>query len=174
MTQAVAGRKAPTRVRLELQESASLAITLEDYAPVPAHGWTYAIGQARVSSADALARYKTSWRTLIDSEFARLRAVTGCDQVLFLNERNELAEGNYTNVFLRRDGRLLTPPLSSGALDGVLRRALLDSGECEEAVLTVADLAAGELYFGNSLRGLIPATPVAAQASNDDAVRSSM
>jgi branched-subunit amino acid aminotransferase/4-amino-4-deoxychorismate lyase len=51
---------------------------------------------------------------------------------------------------------LLTPPLSSGLLPGILRAELLESGAAEEAVLTQADLS-GEVYFGNSLRGLIPA-----------------
>ena len=109
--------------------------------------------------SDALARHKTSWRKHLDDEFARLHTKTGCDQVLFLNERGEIAEGNYTNVFVRLGKRLLTPPLSSGGLDGVFRRELLRTGVCAEAVLYPADLARGAVYFGNSLRGLIPAVP---------------
>ena len=37
-----------------------------------------------------------------------------------------VAEGARSNVFVERDGCLLTPPLSSGALPGVLRGELLD------------------------------------------------
>jgi 4-amino-4-deoxychorismate lyase len=64
--------------------------------------------------------------------------------------------GTITNLFLRREGRLLTPPLGSGLLPGVLRQALLARGAWE-AVLRPADFARGEILLGNSLRGLAPA-----------------
>ncbi len=173
MAKAVTGRDGPSRVRLELQENGSFDIRIEAYAPQS--DWTYVLSDKNVASTDMLARHKTGWRALFDAEFARLRPITGCDQVLFLNERGEVVEGNTANIFLRRDGGLLTPPLSSWALDGVLRRDLLDNRECEEAVLTPADLANGEIYFGNSLRGLISSHPVALQAEKNCApVRSSM
>ena len=77
-----------------------------------------------------------------------------------VNERDEVTEGSRTNVFIRRNGNLLTPPPSSGLLDGCLRKALIESGECAEAVLSLADLAQAEdVYLGNSLRGLVPAKP---------------
>jgi para-aminobenzoate synthetase/4-amino-4-deoxychorismate lyase len=65
-----------------------------------------------------------------------------------------VAEGARSNVFVERDGVLLTPPLSSGALPGVLRASLLASGRAKEAVLWPADLQQG-FYLGNALRGLI-------------------
>jgi para-aminobenzoate synthetase/4-amino-4-deoxychorismate lyase len=111
-------------------------------------------------SADALARHKTNWRDLYDSEFARLTKSLGCDEVIFLNERGEVVEGSRTNIFVTRDGMLLTPPLSAGALDGVLRRVLIDEGRCVEATLLLGDLANVEVYLGNSLRGLIRAASV--------------
>ena len=70
-----------------------------------------------------------------------------------------MVEGSRTNIFIARSGKLLTPPLSAGALDGCLRRALMDEGRCEEATLLPGDLT-GDVYFGNSLRGLIRAMPV--------------
>jgi para-aminobenzoate synthetase/4-amino-4-deoxychorismate lyase len=106
-----------------------------------------------VSSTDLLLRHKTSWRALYDVEAARL----GSDEAIFLNERGELAEGSRSNIFIRRDGKLLTPALSSGLLPGCLRAELIAQGNCAEAVLTEDDLNNGEVYFGNSLRGLIPA-----------------
>jgi branched-subunit amino acid aminotransferase/4-amino-4-deoxychorismate lyase len=61
---------------------------------------------------------------------------------------------------------LLTPPLACGLLPGVLRAELLSQGRAREAVLTPRDLE-GEVWFGNSLRGLIkgvPACPPRGQA----------
>jgi len=77
---------------------------------------------------------------------------------VFLNERGELTEGSRSNLFVRRNGKLTTPPISSGLLPGILRGKLLESGECTEEVLYPHDLdTAEEIYLGNSLRGLIPA-----------------
>ena len=58
---------------------------------------------------------------------------------------------------VRGAGRtLLTPPLSSGGLPGILREQLLETGRAEEAVLRWNDLLeADTLYLGNSLRGLM-------------------
>ena len=61
---------------------------------------------------------------------------------------------------MRRGGRLLTPPVRCGLLDGTLRQELLATGGIEEAVLRTADLAGAEaVLFGNSVRGLMPAVP---------------
>ncbi len=82
--------------------------------------------------------------------------------MLFLNERGELTEGSYCNIFLEKDGWLLTPPVSCGLLDGTLRRELLEAGgQIEERVLYPHDLErADALWLGNSVRGLQPARPV--------------
>jgi para-aminobenzoate synthetase/4-amino-4-deoxychorismate lyase len=112
-----------------------------------------------VDSSDLLLRHKTSWREFYDDEQARLAKLTGCDEAIFLNERGELTEGSRTNIFIRRGGKLLTPPLSAGLLDGVLRRELIEQGQCVESTLRPKDLV-GDLFLGNSLRGLIAATHV--------------
>jgi para-aminobenzoate synthetase/4-amino-4-deoxychorismate lyase len=74
--------------------------------------------------------------------------------MVFLNERGEVAEGARSNVFVERDGILLTPPLTSGALPGVLRANCWLRGEAREAVLLPEDLQAG-FWLGNALRGLM-------------------
>ncbi len=149
---AVAGRTGAQRVRLTLDEAGRHEASAAPLEPNPQQ-WTYAIASGRVQSRDPLQRHKTSWRTLYEE--------TGlADEMLFLNERGELAEGARSNIFIARDGVLLTPPLSSGALDGRLRAELIASGKAREAVLTPDDLKNAEVYFGNSLRGLIKAIPL--------------
>ncbi|HSZ11628.1 MAG TPA: aminotransferase class IV, partial [Rhizomicrobium sp.] len=116
--------------------------------------WDFTISEKRVNSADILLQHKTNWRELYESEFA----ACGADEVVFLNERGEVAEGSRTNIFAQIDGRLRTPPLSGGLLNGCLRAEMLANDDCEEHVLMLNDLArAEEIYLGNSLRGLIPA-----------------
>jgi branched-subunit amino acid aminotransferase/4-amino-4-deoxychorismate lyase len=129
--------------------------------------WTYAISPVRLSSTDVLARHKTSWRRILDSEQARAAQRCQADEVIFLNEKNEVVEASRTNVFIVRSGEFVTPPLDSGALDGCLRRELIEGGACIERHLTLQDLYEGQVYLGNSLRGLIPAVPVKAHAKVD-------
>jgi para-aminobenzoate synthetase/4-amino-4-deoxychorismate lyase len=147
----VAGKTGQWRVRLTLNEDGVHNATAHDLPYNPPH-WTYAISPQRTDSRDMFLRHKTNWRELYESEVKRL----GADEVIFLNERGELTEGARSNIFIVRDDVVLTPPLMSGLLDGRLRAELIARGRAQEAVLTPDDLA-GEVYFGNSLRGLIPA-----------------
>ncbi|HWU55969.1 MAG TPA: aminotransferase class IV, partial [Rhizomicrobium sp.] len=127
--------------------------TAHDLPPNPPH-WTYAISPERTDSRDLFLRHKTNWREFYENEVKRL----GTDEVIFLNERGEITEGARSNIFVVRGGVVLTPPLMSGLLDGRFRAEMLARGRAREAVLTQDDLK-GEVWFGNSLRGLIPAKP---------------
>lgn len=102
-----------------------------------------------------LLRHKTTERTLYERTRAALP--DGIDEALFLNTRGEVAEGTITNIFADLGDGLLTPPLASGCLPGILRAELLASGRAREATLKVEDLSDARLYMGNALRGLIPA-----------------
>lgn len=149
LQEAVAGRNGPLRVRLTLDERGSHDATAHEVGPNPPH-WTYAVSPQPTDSGDALLRHKTNWRELYESESKRL----GTDEVIFCNERGELTEGARSNIFIRRGDVLLTPPLTAGVLDGRLRVELIAQGKAREAALTPGDLS-GEVWFGNSLRGLI-------------------
>jgi para-aminobenzoate synthetase/4-amino-4-deoxychorismate lyase len=149
---AVQSRAGALRVRLTLDEAGQHLATAHDLPPNPPH-WTYRISSERTQSGDLLLRHKTSWRELYDRDHP------GCDEMLFCNECGELTEGARSNIFIRREGILLTPPLAAGLLPGILRAELITSGEAREAMLTPNDLS-GEIWLGNSLRGLIPAKPV--------------
>lgn len=138
------------RVRLTLDEAGAFAASAAPLGPTK-DVWTCAVASHVLRSSDQLARHKTTWREHYDAP-----PPSSIDEFLFLNERGEVVEGARTNVFVSRDGTMLTPPLLSGCLDGVLRRELLDQGRAREAVLTPADLADG-FYLGNSLRGLVTA-----------------
>jgi para-aminobenzoate synthetase/4-amino-4-deoxychorismate lyase len=154
---AVADSAGDLRVRLALDETGSFSSAVAA-PPVQSGAWTYTISPTPVSSADILLRHKTSWREFFDGAVAEH---PGCDEVLFVNERGALTEGSRTNIFMRKNGRLSTPSLSEGVLDGCLRRELIDTGQCVEAVLHPRELAAADaVYLGNSLRGLIESAPV--------------
>lgn len=166
--QGVVGGAEILRVRLTLNENGAFACTAAALGPAQTQ-WTYAISPLRTISSDSLNRHKVSWRDLYESEHERLSRLTGCDETIFLNEREELAEGARSNIFLRLGNNLVTPPLSTGILDGCLRRELIEQGRCVERALTLTDLEHAErVYLGNSLRGLIDARPAAAARAVSD------
>jgi|ERR1700683_3673808 branched-chain amino acid aminotransferase len=85
----------------------------------------------------------------------------GYDEVLLLNERGEAAECTAANIFCVRKGRVLTPPLASGCLEGITRSVLLEIGAAagvpvEERTLKPEDLySADELFISSTNRSLL-------------------
>lgn len=152
------------RVRLTLDEYGEIDVTTAAIDAPSADARTrYVIAEETTDSANRFLFHKTTRRQFYDRTRERLIRETGCDEAVFVNEKGELTEGSYTNLFVERDGRLLTPPLACGLLNGTLRRALLADPDCaiEEAVLTPVDLEkADRVYLGNSVRGLVRAEPV--------------
>jgi branched-subunit amino acid aminotransferase/4-amino-4-deoxychorismate lyase len=143
------------RVRLEQAADGSVAVTAAAFAPLAADAvWKVAVASYRLNPSDDLLAHKTTRRDFYDE--GRREVAQRADEALFLNTRGEVCEGGITSVFVERGGKLLTPPLSSGLLAGVLRAELLETGRAVEAVLGLDDLADG-FFVGNSLRGLIKA-----------------
>ena len=81
------------------------------------------------------------------------QAYQNYNDVLLWNERQEITETCIANVVVKRDRKLLTPPLSSGLLAGTFRAALLEKKQIQEAVIKLEDLAQCEaIYLINSVR----------------------
>lgn len=145
------------RVRLELSKDGTFDIkTTPLVFPQPDTVWRVALSKNPVSSSNTLLTHKTTRRDFIEGELGRLKTGTDCQEVLLFNERDELCEGSYTNVFIVKDGQMLTPPVTCGLLPGILRQVMLANGDVREQVLTLDDIRiADAIYVGNSLRGLI-------------------
>lgn len=85
----------------------------------------------------------------------------GADESLFYNTRGELCEAATANVFLVRDGEVLTPPLRSGCLPGTMRARVMARIAVKEQSLTAADVAAAEeLFVTSATRGVVPVVRV--------------
>lgn len=81
----------------------------------------------------------------------------GYSEGLVFNERGELSEGTASNVFLAVDGELITPPLLSGCLPGIIRGLLLQAGIAREKIVRGEDLARSEeIFLTSSTRGVHP------------------
>ncbi len=161
---AVRGQEsARLRVRLLLAEDGRVTVTSTPLPPQAQDGvMRYVISDTRVSSANPFLYHKTTRRELYDKEWQAAHDMRGADEVIYLNEDGELAEGSRTTIFIEKAGTLLTPRLAAGLLPGTLRAELLASGRAREARLDLADLqAADAVYLGNSVRGLVRAEPLA-------------
>ncbi len=110
-----------------------------------------------VNSEDRFLYHKTTHRPLYQLELDRARE-EGSIEVLFRNERGEVTEGAFSNLWILKDGVYYTPPVSSGLLDGTFRRHLLAQPEfhTEERVLFPKDIEdADGVFISNAIRGLL-------------------
>ncbi|MGF6173710.1 aminotransferase class IV family protein [Ensifer sp. 4252] len=155
---AVQGATSPLRVRLTLDRNGAIAVTTAAFTPLAEDTvWRVRFAETRLSSEDKLLRVKTTRRDVYEAARAEYPA-TEVDEVLLLNERDEVCEGTITSIFLDDgSGTLKTPPIACGLLAGVLRTELICQRQARVARLSLGDLARGQLYVGNSLRGLIRA-----------------
>lgn len=98
--------------------------------------------------------HKTTCRKKLDEKLRKARDM-GFDEVIFFDEEGRLLEGAISNVFLKINGKLYTPPLRLGIVDGVFRKFLVLKGKAIPKILTLRDLErAEEIYLGNAVRSL--------------------
>ena len=146
---------APARLRLMLARSGAISLELSalpDALPDPV---PCAVLRLPVDPGDIRLRHKTSDRGFYEAGLCAAQAA-GAAEALFLRDDGLVTEGSFTNLFVERDGKLLTPPTRLGLLPGVLRAALIEQGRAVEAELRLEDLAQG-FWIGNALRGLLRA-----------------
>lgn len=63
----------------------------------------------------------------LNNVMAKIEAIqAGAEEGLMLNDRGLVAECTGDNVYIVRDGTILTPPLSAGALDGITRKVVFE------------------------------------------------
>jgi para-aminobenzoate synthetase/4-amino-4-deoxychorismate lyase len=145
------------RVRLELRRDGGLELAAPKLAAEPDRPVIVALASLRADAGDPFLRHKTTRRSLYEAAFAEATA-RGADEAILLNRSGHVTEATRSNVFVERDGILLTPPVRDGLLPGILRQSLIASGAALEHRLTIEDLRTAERWhLGNSLRGLRPA-----------------
>ena len=156
------------RVRLLLHQDGRLEVTANElsdfrafdpFLPVvssPLPVVSFSRQQTDPASRDLF--HKTTRRQIYDD--ARKQAVElELIEILFTNSRDEVTEGSITNIFIEKDGQILTPPVECGLLNGTFRRFLLEHGRIMEQVLSRRDVdCADAVYVGNSIRGLVQVT----------------
>jgi para-aminobenzoate synthetase / 4-amino-4-deoxychorismate lyase len=142
----------PAKLRLMASRGGALSIEIRPLPSEASAPWQVKIVPLPVDPQDFRLAHKTSDRAFYDEA----RRASGADEVLFTEPLGFLTEGSITAIFVEREGKLMTPPVSRGLLPSALRRELLESGQAVEADLRPDDLDGGFL-LGNSVRGLFPA-----------------
>lgn len=152
--------RSAARVRMRLARSGALAVEVTPLPRLAELPVPVAVRPAPMAPDDFRLAHKTSLR----ADYDAVRIESGTAEVVFVDEPGFVTEGSWSNIFVERDGQLLTPPLALGLLPGVLRAELIEKGRAVESHLRIADLEDG-FFIGNSLRGLIPARLADAAAS---------
>ncbi len=68
----------------------------------------------------------------VNTAFVKSDALlAGFDEALVLNNDGHLAEGSAENVFMLREGKLVTPPVSANILEGITRRTVIELAQKE-------------------------------------------
>lgn len=162
------GAEQDLKVRLLLDAQGTLSISHEvlpqasDMAGVGASNHTadlplVTLSNKRIEAGNLFRQHKTTNRKLYNQAFDEAAAL-GYYDVLFLNEHGHIAEASRHNLIIQHTGKWYTPPLSDGALPGVMRATLLADSQLnlQQRSLTLDDLKHAErIYLSNSVRGLV-------------------
>jgi branched-chain amino acid aminotransferase len=124
--------------------------------------------RAKVSTIHALghtelARAAKATGQYLNSILAKIEVTNaGYDEAIMLDEHGHVAEGSGENVFLVRDGVLLTPYPADGVLEGITRDTVFkiaasEGIEARERTLSRSDLVlADELFFTGTAAEIVP------------------
>jgi branched-chain amino acid aminotransferase len=150
----------------ERVQGPTVVMAVKPYEPLPPQtfeeGIAVIVSSVRRNAPEALDPAIKSCNLLNNILAVREAQARGALEPIMLNQRGEVAEGASSNVFIVKDGTLLTPPLSAGILPGVTREVLLELApqagiKAEERVLHPPDLyGADEAFMTSTLKEAAP------------------
>ncbi|ABC64480.1 aminodeoxychorismate synthase component I [Erythrobacter litoralis] len=149
----------PARVRLTSGRTGNIALEATPLGAPWSEPARCAILPLPVDPGDWRLRHKTSDRGFYEAAQHVAREAQA-QEALLLHPDGQLTEGCISNIFVEREGRLVTPPAALGLLPGVLRRSLIEQGRAVEGEVRIEDLEGG-FFIGNAVRGLVKAELIA-------------
>jgi branched-chain amino acid aminotransferase len=152
----------------------TLVIIAMPFQPYPdsfyTHGVAAVVAKTRRNLPEALPPQVKSLNFL-NNILAKIEATTaGAHEAFMLNQGGELTEGAASNVFVVQHGRLRTPAVGCGILDGITRSLVIQLAHdlnipVEETRLTPDDLFhADECFLTNTTQEVLPVTQVDGRA----------
>jgi branched-chain amino acid aminotransferase len=111
----------------------------------------------------ALARAAKATGQYLNSILAKIEVLNaGYDEAIMLTAHGHVAEGSGENIFVVRNGALMTPPPSDGVLEGITRDSVMQMAEamgipCQERTMARSDLViADELFYTGTAAEIVP------------------
>ncbi|MFO8053211.1 MAG: aminodeoxychorismate synthase component I [Candidatus Omnitrophota bacterium] len=150
------GKKKDAKIRLLIGPKGKIILSAEKLEKIE-QPVKIKINSQEIDPDNTFLYHKTTKRSFYDQERKKAKK-EGFFETIFFNEKGELTEGTITNIFLEKNKKLFTPPVSCGLLGGVLRSHLISNNKVFEKKLYLKDLEmATKIYVGNSVRGLLEA-----------------
>src|SRR5262249_17342314 len=110
---------------------------LKEYMPV-SKGLNLVISKYRRIPSDAIPSRAKASGGYINSALARKEATDGgYDEAILLRENGDLSEGSAENIFIVKDGTVITPALPKDTLKGITRRSILQM--CQDLNIPTED-----------------------------------
>ncbi|MBS1847157.1 MAG: branched-chain amino acid transaminase, partial [Actinobacteria bacterium] len=105
----------------------------------------------------------------VNSTLAKIQAVrAGYDEAVLLNRTGMVSECTGENVFVARNGTLITPPLSAGALEGITQDSVMRIASDLGIATAFGELSRSDLYLADEMFLCGSAAEIAAVNSVDD------
>ena len=105
----------------------------------------------------------------VNSSLAKVEALkAGYDEALMLAPNGLIAECSGENVFVSRNGKLITPPLSAGALEGITQNTIIALANDLGFEVVVDNLARSDVYIADEMFLVGTAAEVSSVNSIDD------
>lgn len=87
-----------------------------------------------------------------NAALARVEALeNGYDEAIMLNSQGKIAEGSAENIFIVKDKKIQTPPLTSGCLEGITRDSVMKIIEEDGGLVIERDLDRDDLYTSDEI-----------------------
>ncbi len=88
----------------------------------------------------------------VNSSLAKVEALkAGYDEAIMLNRAGLVAECTGENLFVVRNGKILTPPLVAGALEGITQNTVMAIAEDLGFDCRISDIARSDLYIADEM-----------------------
>lgn len=105
----------------------------------------------------------------VNSSLAKMEAINaGYDEAIMLNPAGMVSECTGENIFVARDGLVITPPTSAGALEGLTQDTVMHIMEDLGISTGFGDLTRSDLYVADEMFVVGTAAEVSAVNSVDD------
>jgi 4-amino-4-deoxychorismate lyase len=141
------------KLRIEYDKNSQIKIESQEYKKNPNKIWQIKILKPSdffIQSQNPVWKHKYLPRKNFDLD--------DCDEVIWLNEKNEICEGSFTNVFWKKENQIYTSDLNCNILPGIMRSMVIAKTNAREVFKPISELkTADKIFLTNAVVGMIEA-----------------